>query len=320
MSSLKSSVQRYLGLIICILLIITLATPPITVAGAASGRELDLQAPTSTDISPLVGGIKVCNKSKNPLTFLVSFMKGNISIDVAGVTVSIHSDTGNQTIKSSSAGTATFTYTAKTEGKHTISATATKDGYTSDSTTFDVTVVKCEWKLGFDFSEEYMLFSDKTIVVGANATYEATFTVDDDGNLVPAGDPTIRQYHFFAEDLLKPLNVSFDKQGSSGNISIHVKGTVNETGVRLQLSSDPIDLPNTVSMRFTDVKGAYIILPLAPVATTGQVNLIDEAGWSSLSFPPGGGSTIFHHGPRFFIDVGSVIFSAGAIKFDKIKP
>jgi len=314
MRSLKPGFHRYLGVMICILLILTILAPPILVARATYMGKLYL--------SPPVANPEVCLHSKNPFTFEVDggFLNAS-AFPIAGATVSFQSDTGNSRINSSKSGEATFTYTAKTEGQHTVSATATKDRYSSDSTSFTVMVVKCSWEFFLDYMEEYSLFNDKEIDAGAHETYLSTFTVDDNGNIVPQGDPTINEYHFYAVDTLVPLDVGFDpKVKTSGKISIQVTGKQDESGVQLQLSSEPIPLPFMVDFGFTDVLHTRIITGLAPVATMGKADLIGSTGIASLGFPLTGGAWRSHVGSKIFLNLQTKIFAELTVRIKLIKP
>jgi len=314
MLSLKPGFHRYLGVMICILLTLTITAPPITVAGAASGRRLNIFY-----VAPL-GEYKICLFSKESLGVTIYDAKQILDVPVAGASVLFQSDTGKQTVLSSGDGSATYSYSAKTEGQHTISATATKVGYTSDSATFAVTVVKCSWDFTLHYKEGYSVFGNKGIVVSADELYLATFTVDDNGNLVPEGDPAIHKYQFLASDTLMPLDVGFIRKDTSGNFDVQVKGQVSESGVRLQLSSKPIPLDLMIQMGFTDVSHTRIIQPLAPVATTGEADLLGKIGLHSIGFGEGGGAYEAPVGPKIFINSSNRLFALVSVRIDPVKP
>ena len=316
MSALKSSLQRSLGFMICVLLILMLAAPPSMVARADLPWTLYIIAPPASLTPPR----KVCLHSKTLYPFDVSVYQGSLELPAIGASVSFHSDTGDQQTLTNSAGVATFSFTAKTEGQHTISGAATMSGLKSNTADLEVMVVKCGWNFTLHYREEYALLGNNEIVVYADVLYKESFSTDDSGNLVPVGGPQSAQYQLLATDLLKPLNIGFVKKDTSGIFSMDVKGQVSQNGVHLQLSSEPIPLDLMVHMGFTDVSHTRIIEPMAPVATFGAVDLLGKLGVHSIGFGEKGGVVERPGVQRIFFNLQRRLGSQLTIRLDQIKP
>ncbi len=316
MSSMKSSVYRTLGIIIGILLMLTFVAPPNTAVRADSPWRLSIMAPPP----PLGQPNKVCLYSKTSLFFNVSVNDSSIDLPAIGASVSFQSDTGDQKTLTNGAGDATYSFTAKTEGQHTISGTATMGSLQSNTADFELMVVKCSYNFTLHYREEYGLLGHNEIVVYADVLYKETFSTDDSGNLVPVGGPQAANYELWASDILKPLEVGFIRKETAGMFSMDVKGQVSQSVVRLQLSSVPIPLDLWVQMGFTDVSHTRIIEPLAPVATFGAVDLLGKLGVHSIGFGEKGGVIELAVGPKIFFNLQRRLFSQLSIRLDPIKP
>jgi len=190
-------------------------------------------------------------------------------------------------------GYANWTETAKEPGEIPWTITATKDGYLSaDPVTFKVKVVKCGWKIGLDYDDE---FYDQAYVWHYQSSVElpdyVSFAADEDGNLalVDGGSLTAKYmgnvYYFVAQAF--HCNIDPDL---SGDYSIQFSGSLKNNQLTIKLFAIPVALPIEVNIQCVDDHGALAFEPFK-YPTMGRLDLITRStpSLASLIFNQSGG-------------------------------
>jgi hypothetical protein len=190
-------------------------------------------------------------------------------------------------------GYATWAETAKQPGEIPWIITATKDGYLSaDPVRFKVKVVKCGWKIGLDYDDE---FYDQAYVWHYQSSVElpdyVSFAADENGNLalVDGGSLVAKYegnvYYFVAQAFHCNIDPSL-----SGDYSIQFSGSLKNNRLTIKLFAIPVALPIEVNIQCVDDHGALVWEPFK-YPTIQRLDLITRSipSLASLIFNQSGG-------------------------------
>jgi hypothetical protein len=204
-----------------------------------------------------------------------------------------------------SAGLVTITWPANRTGEINFTVRADKEGYDQEGAEeFRIRVEPCRWDLTVDYTEEYAIITEASMVVGAEVHWVGTVrpanpdALEGDAPLKIEGAGT---YAAYAKDQIKaPLHVSLEP-AVSGSYDIDWEGSIEFGDVLIKVKSVTATFPAMVFIKLTDYTNQYQInyKPPAPwIGTDGNIFTVNQA--TSLKYSLWGGVVRVGNGPPSF--------------------
>ena len=182
---------------------------------------------------------------------------------------------------------------------------ADKEGYDQEGPEeFRIRVEPCRWDLAVDYTEEYAIITEASMVVGAEVHWVGTVTPANPD--APQGDEPLKiegsgTYAAYAKDQIKaPIHVSLEP-AVSGSYDIEWEGSIEFGDVRIRVKSVTTTFPKMVFIKLTDYTNQYQInyKPPAPwVGTDGNIFTVNQA--TNLKYSLRGGVVRVSNGPPSF--------------------
>ncbi len=205
------------------------------------------------------------------------------------------------------------------EGDKTLTITASKEGYKTYTSKYTLKITKCAWKIGLTYNEEYMDGSFWVWYGDVESDYYG-ISVDQTGTLHLDGNKTSidAQYKANLFDLINPI-VCDTTPPVSGSYPIRFNGTFKDGQLKINLSANPIKLPQTVKVHCYSTDNMHLDVKPFPYPLYPTVDLVGAGKVTSLKFGKNGGTRPIKFNRMMFWAISEVSSASGVVVVTRVK-